>query len=186
LPSRTAWLLGGLPGGGPELQAAASSDNGISFSEPVVVAASDQGVWCPQLARAADGDVLVLYEQGPGIGKRATNLARFTPATGAVSAPLELHPAAEGNICSSIAAAPDGRVVVSHSDGSLIEGDAVTDLRSSDDDGRSFGAPDVVDVTDGSSACPALALGSDGMIAAWRREFYELLVSAGTPKRPCQ
>jgi hypothetical protein len=77
-------------------------------------------------------------------------------------------------------------VVVSHSDGSLIEGEAVTDLRSSYDDGRSFGAPEVVDVTDGSSACPALALGSHGMIAAWRREFYELLVSAGTPKRPCQ
>jgi hypothetical protein len=181
-----AWLYGGLPGGGKALHVMASSDNGSTFSEPVTIADANQGSWCPQLIAAGDRDVLILFDEGSGIGGRATELVRFTPSTGTAGEPLELYPRAETNVCSSLSAASDGRLLLVHSDKHVLESDAVSEVRISEDRGLSFGPPAIVDVIDAGSACPAVALGTEAATLAWRRNDYELVISRGLAKRPCQ
>lgn len=176
-----AWIFGS------ELRIATSADNGASFGAPVTLATTTTKFWCPAVVDNHVGEALVLWEQGPGAGKRSTHVRSYAPASGTLGSKIQLVPPDETNACSNIASSPTGEVVVAHSHGSIIQADWVTELYLSDDGGHTFGSPVAVDVIDKESPCPDVGYGLSGHVyLAWNREDYELAVSRGAPKRPCE
>jgi len=62
-----------------------------------------------------------------------------------------------------------------------------TELRTSDDFGQTFGAATTPDVIDALGACPSLTITDDDQLTmAWNRDQFQLQVSRGHPRRPCE
>jgi hypothetical protein len=64
----------------------------------------------------------------------------------------------------------------------------VTELRTSEDGGRTFSAPSVVEGIDAKSGCPLVGAAPSGAIyLSWmRNDDFDLMVSRARPKRPCE
>jgi hypothetical protein len=183
-----AWVDTGASGQLQTIKAMSSSDNGATFAAPVSIADSPSGVWCPELVDAADGDVLFVYNQGSVTNGESVMLGRYTAATGAVAAPMELYPPEATDQCAYLAASPSGKLVLGRSLSNVVGGDLwTTELRTSDDQGQTFGAPTTPDVVDAHGGCPLLTYTDDAQVTmAWRRDYYQLQVSRGHPRRPCE
>ena len=183
-----AWVNPGAGGQGQTIKAMSSSDKGATFATPVTIADAPSGVACPQLVDGGDGAVLIVYNQGAAGGGESVMLGRYTPATGAVATPMELYPTAADYQCAYLAASPGGKLVLARSVATVPGGGRwATELRTSDDHGQTFGAPTTPDVVDAHGACPLLTYTDDALVTmAWRRDYNQLQVSRGHPRRPCE
>jgi hypothetical protein len=172
--------------GSQEVRIAASADNGATFGAPTTLATSTAQVWCPQVVDGG-GKALVVFQDGPGIGQRATYVTSFDPATATAGPVVQITPPDEMNMCASIAATPAGKVVVARTRGEAFGKNNVTELLTSEDAGNTFGAPTPVDVMLGDEGCPDVGYAPSGDVyLAWARNSYTLMWSRGRPKRPCE
>lgn len=171
---------------GDELYVAVSEDHGLSFSAPVKVGAGKQ-LGCPRLVDNHAGRALVVWEEGFAFTARPSWVRSFMPVSGELGEPVQLTAPDEAQACSRLVSAPSGRVALVRSRGHSFERDWVTEVALSDDGGRTFGAPSVVDVIDPGAGCPAAGLAPYGdLYLAWTRDPSELRVSHGKPVRPCE
>jgi hypothetical protein len=169
------------------IRAASSTDNGAHFTTPVTVASASVELWCPQMVDGGNGDVLFVYDQGTNAGEQSVMLGRFTPSNGAVATPRELYAPDGKTHCVQLAASPSGKLALTHSTQASGEDTWDTELRTSDDFGQTFGAGMTPDVVDALGACPAMTLTDDDQLTmAWRRDYSQLQVSVGHPRRPCE
>ncbi|WP_437286605.1 hypothetical protein [Sorangium sp. So ce406] len=172
--------------GSQEVRIAASADNGATFGVPTTLATSMAQVWCPH-AIDSGGKVLVVFDDGPGIGQRSTYVTSFEPATGTAGPVVQVTPPDELNMCATIVGSSDGKVAVARTRGEPFGTSNVTELLISEDSGSTFGEPTTVDVMLGDEGCPDVGHAPSGDVyLAWARDSYALMWSRGRPRRPCE
>jgi hypothetical protein len=174
---------------GDALRLAISEDRGRSFTPPVTIATSKMQLWPPRLVDTHAGEVLVLWQDGFGISTtgRSTWMRRIALDSGTLGEPVQVIAPNEANACSTLASSPTGKLALVHSRGHAFKRDWVTELRTSEDHGRTFGPPSVVEVIDPIDGCPSVGYAPSGdLYLAWTRGDFELVLSRGRPKRPCE
>ncbi len=177
------------PPGENSLHLAISEDQGRSFSPPVMLANSRLQLWPPQLVDTHTGEVLVLWQEGFALSDtgRSTWMRSLSLDSGTLGEPMQVIPPHEANACSTLVSSPTGKLALVHSRGHAFKNDWVTEVRTSEDHGRTFGPPSVVEVIDPIDGCPSVGYApSGGLYLAWTRGDFELVLSRGRPKRPCE
>jgi hypothetical protein len=145
-----------------------STDNGATFSGPVIRPSSGGQIWCPKVYELTSGTVLVVVREGYILGSTQRLVgAPFDPVTHQFG---QAQVIANGYLrCVDSARTGTGRLYVSITMGDITKPIEGTVLTFSDDDGRTWSAPQPLWGIEPGEGCPKLAASDDELYLLWSR-----------------